>query len=255
MKLTIDTSAGVLIQNGDEGTREMNLYSPEAFNLISRQWLRIGWDQKYSYGFSWLGIPIIQLPEDVLLIQEVIWRVRPEIIIETGVAHGGSSILFASLCKCMGKGRVISIDIEVRPHNRRAIESHEMSPWITLIERSSISGEAIREVKDLINPGESVLVVLDSDHSKSHVMKELELYGPLVTGDSYIVVTDGIMEFISDVPGGDTGWKSDNPKTAAEEFVAEHPEFVMENPGFIFNEGNIDFRVTYWPSAFLKKIK
>ena len=178
MRLTIDTLAGLLIREENGDRNEMDLYSPEAFRLLSRQWLNVGWEQKYSYGFTWLGVPIIQLPEDVMLIQELIWRVRPDVIVETGIAHGGSSVLFASLCKCRGRGRVISIDIKIHPHNRRAIEAHDMFPWITLIEGSSISEETVGEVRDLIRPGETVLAVLDSDHHKSHVLKELDLYGP-----------------------------------------------------------------------------
>ncbi|MFH1039280.1 MAG: CmcI family methyltransferase [PVC group bacterium] len=254
MRLIIDTAAGSLVQEENGDRREIGLYSPEAFRLLSRQWLNVGWDQKYSYGFSWLGVPIIQLPEDVMLIQEIIWRVRPDVIIETGVAHGGSAVLFASLCKCLDRGRVISIDVEIYPHHRKALEAHAMFPWITLIEGSSTSDETVRKVRDLIRPGETVLVVLDSDHHKSHVLKELDLYGPLVTRDSYLVVTDGYMESLCDVPGGNTGWRYDNPKAAAEDFAAVHPEFIMEDPEFTFNEGKIDFRITYWPSAFLKRI-
>src|SRR2546423_15245584 len=130
MKLTIDTEARTLIAEADGQNREMPLYSDEAFELISDQWLKVGWNQKYPYTFSWLGRPIVQLPEDMIRAQEVIYRVRPSVIIETGVAHGGSLIYYASLCKVMGRGRVIGIDIEIRPHNRRAIESHEMSQLI-----------------------------------------------------------------------------------------------------------------------------
>jgi len=125
MKLTIDTTAKVLIQEVEGKSRTINLYSKEAFELISHQWLKIGWNQKYSYTFTWMGRPIIQLPEDMIRAQEVIFRVKPDAIIETGVAHGGSLIFYASLCKIMGRGRVIGVDIEIRPHNRRAIEEHE----------------------------------------------------------------------------------------------------------------------------------
>src|SRR5947208_912335 len=125
MKLTLDTAAKTLLMETEQGKRELSLYSDEAFELISDQWLKVGWNQKYPYTFSWMGRPIIQLPEDMIRIQEVIYRVRPDVIVETGVAHGGSLIYYASLCKAMESGRVVGIDIEIRPHNRKAIENHE----------------------------------------------------------------------------------------------------------------------------------
>src|SRR3954469_20722919 len=124
--ITIDEDKGLVSVDGPEGRVSHALASPEAFAIVSRAWLRCGWDTKYVYGFSWMGRPIIQLPEDMLRIQEVIYRVKPDVIIETGVAHGGSLIFYASLCKAMERGRVIGIDIEIRPHNRSAIEAHEM---------------------------------------------------------------------------------------------------------------------------------
>jgi len=251
MKICIDTKINKVMVDD----YEIDLYSKECFKILSEIWLKVGWDQKYVYGFSWLGRPIIQLPEDIIRIQEVIYQVKPDVIIETGVAHGGTSILFASLCKIMNKGRVISIDIEIRSHNRKAIVSHELSSWITLIEGSSVSDMVIKQLQDLIHPGESVLVVLDSNHTKAHVMKELELYSQFISIGSYIVATDGSMEFLYDVPRGVSEWKIDNPKTAAEEFARTHPEFIIKEPEFPFNEGNIDFRVTHWPSAFLKRIR
>src|SRR5437016_157220 len=126
MRLTIDTAEETLILEADQGKQVFALYSKEAFELISRQWVKVGWDQKYSYSFSWMGRPIIQLPEDMLRTQEVIHRVRPDVIIETGVAHGGSLIYYASLCKAMEKGRVVGVDIEIRPQNRRAVEAHQL---------------------------------------------------------------------------------------------------------------------------------
>src|SRR4030095_10760063 len=143
MKLTIDATEGKLTSETETETRVLDLYSKEAFQLISQQWLKIGWNQKYPYTFSCLGRPIVQLPEDMIRVQEVIYRVRPDVIIETGVAHGGSLIYYASLCKAMERGRVIGIDIEIRPHNRRAIEAHELSHMITLLEGSSTSPDVV----------------------------------------------------------------------------------------------------------------
>jgi cephalosporin hydroxylase len=141
---------------------------------------------------------------------------------------------------------VISIDIEIRPHNRKAIEEHPLKRRITLIERSSIAAETLVEVRNLIAPNEKVMVVLDSNHTKEHVRKELELYGPLVTSGSYIVATDGIMEDLFDVPGGKAEWTRDNPKAAVHEFLASHPEFEIDPE-------TTRLGVTYWPDAFLKK--
>lgn len=255
MKIIIDSDKKSLVLKNNGKVRNLKLYSKEAFKIISNQWLKIGWDQRYVYSFSWLGRPIIQLPEDIIRIQEIIYKVKPDVIIETGIAHGGTAVFFASLCKVMEKGRVISVDIEIRPNNRKAIESHELSPWITLIESDSVSKATEAKIRSLIKPGEKILVILDSNHTKAHVMEELRLYGKLVSIDSYIVATDGALEFFHDVASGKPEWKTDNPKSAIKEFIEEHPEFVMEEPKFAFNEGNIDFRVTYWPSAFLKRIK
>ncbi len=254
MKLTIDTDRGQLTEDGPTGQRVWPLYSPEAFDLISDHWLRVGWNQKYMYTFSWFGRPIIQLPEDMVRSQEVIHRLRPDVIVETGVAHGGSLVFYASLCKALGRGRVIGIDIEIRPHNRREIESHELSPWITLIEGSSTDPETVRQVKSLIAPDESVLVILDSCHTKAHVAAELEAYADLVTADSYIVATDGIMRDLADVPRGMPDWASDHPAAAAEEFVLTHPDFVLEQPPWPFNESQLKRNVTHWPNAWCRRL-
>src|SRR5205823_3509639 len=147
----------------------------------------VGWGQKYSYQFSWLGRPVIQLPEDLMRIQEVVYQVKPDVIVETGVAHGGGQVFLASLCKIMGKGRVIGVDIEIRPHNRAALEVHELYSLITLIEGSSIDPAVVDKVKGAIRPSENVLVLLDANHTKDHVLKELEAYGPLVGIGSYII--------------------------------------------------------------------
>jgi cephalosporin hydroxylase len=180
--------------------------------------------------------------------------VKPDVIIETGVAHGGSIVFYASLCKAMEKGRVIGIDIEIRPHNRHAIEAHELFPYITLIEGDSAALAMVDQVKALINPDETVMVILDSCHTKAHVQKELECYHSLVTTDSYIVATDGIMQDLYDLDGINPDWKWDHPATAAREFALAHPEFILEQPPLVFNEGQITDYVTHWPDAWLRKI-
>jgi cephalosporin hydroxylase len=243
----------IIIESLD-GKRVVSIGSPEGFKLLSRLWLRSGWDTKYVYNFTWLGRPVIQLPEDLLRIQELIFRAKPDVIIETGVAHGGSLVFYASLCKAMDKGRVIGVDIEIRPHNRQAIESHTLFPFITLIDGSSVDPSVVANVKALVSPGESVLVLLDSCHTKKHVLAELEAYTPLVSVGSYIVAADGIMEQLVGAPRSQPDWSWNNPRQAALEFVSHHPEFVIDEPSFLFNEGSIVERVTYWPNGFLKRI-
>jgi cephalosporin hydroxylase len=254
MRLMIDTDAGIVTAETAAGRREVPLDSPEAFRLISEQWVAVGWTQKYAYGFTWLGRPIIQLPEDMVRLQEIGFQVRPDVIVETGVAHGGSLVFSATLCKALDRGRVIGVDVEIRPHNRKAIEAHPLAGFITLIEGSSTAPEVVERVRSLIRPGERVLVVLDSNHSKAHVLAELAAYGPMVSIGSYIVATDGIMAAVAGRPGARPEWAWDNPAEAAREFVARDPRFRLEEPTFPFNEGKIAERVTHWPSAYLRRM-
>jgi len=253
VKLLIDTGARILSVEDDVQTRTIPLYSKEAFEMISRQWLKVGWNQKYPYTFSWMGRPIIQLPEDLIRTQEVIYRVKPDVLIETGIAHGGSLIYYASLFKAMGKGRVIGIDIEIRPHNRKAIEAHELFPYIRLIEGSSTASDIVSNVKSTVRPKETVLVILDSNHSKQHVADELEAYHGLVTPGSYIVSTDGSMKDLYDVPRGSPAWAWNHPMAAAVEFVQRHREFVLEQPEWPFNESGLTENITHWPGAWLRR--
>jgi cephalosporin hydroxylase len=254
MKFTIDTLQKTLGVEGDDGTRSWPLYSDEAFELLSDLWLKVGWNQRYSYSFTWLGRPIIQLPEDIVRMQEVIWQVKPDVIVETGVAHGGSLILYASLCQAMNRGRIVGVDIEIRPPNRTAIEQHPLASRITLIEGSSTAPDIVAQVRARLQTGDRVLVILDSCHTRDHVLQELEAYAGLVTPGSYLVATDGIMKDLGDVPHGQPGWVRDNPATAAVEFAAAHPEFVLEQPAWLFNESRRGRNLTYWPQAFLRRV-
>jgi cephalosporin hydroxylase len=251
MKITIDTDEKTLFYESNGEKYGIGLYTKEAFELLSLQWVKVGWNQKYSYTFSWLGRPIIQLPEDMMRTQEVIYRVKPDVIIETGVANGGSLVYYASLLQVMGKGRVIGIDIEIRPHNRKAIEEHELKHRITLIEGSSTDPDIVAKVKSLVYPGETVMVILDSCHTKQHVADELEAYYDVVTSGSYLVATDGIMKDLYDVPRGQPEWKWDHPTAAAEEFAVRHPEFVLEQPKWPFAESDLTENITHWPKAWL----
>ena len=255
MKITIDTEAKTLVCDDGNGAQALALYSKQAFEIISQQWLKVGWAEKYPYAFSWMGRPIIQIPEDMVRAQEVIYRVKPDVLIETGVAHGGSLIFYASLFKAMGRGRVIGVDIEIRPHNRSAIEAHEMFPLITLIEGSSVAPEIVAQVQQLMKPNETVMVILDSNHTKQHVANELQAYYSLVTPGSYIVATDGSMKDLYDVPRGKPEWVNDHPTAAAAEFAAAHPEFVLEQPAWPFNESVLTENITHWPGAWLRRIR
>lgn len=253
--ITIDADKLIVSAGSDGEKHEYHIGSPAAFRILSQLWLRSGWDNKYVYSFTWLGRPIIQLPEDMMRLQEVIHSVGPDVIVETGVAHGGGLVFYASLCKAMDRGRVIGVDVEIRPHNRRAIEAHPLFPLITLIEGSSIDPSIVVQVKSQIRSDDKVMVFLDSAHNKQHVLEELRAYSPLVTPGSYIVAMDGIMEQLAGAPRSAPDWSWNNPRQAALEFVAENQNFAIEEPAFAFNEGTITERVTYWPSAFIKRLQ
>lgn len=254
MNIAIDLAAATVTVTHGDSERTLSFDDPEAFEVVSDAWLRLGWDTKYVYGFSWLGRPIIQLPEDMIRAQEAIYEVKPDVIVETGIAHGGSLIFYASLCKAMGRGRVIGVDIEIRPHNREAIEAHELFDYITLIEGSSTDPAVVRQVFDAVGDAESVFVMLDSNHTKAHVLAELEAYAPLVTPGSWVVASDGIMEKVAGGPRTGDDWEWNNPKAAAEEFVASHPGFRLELPARPFNEGAVERPITYWPGGWIRRI-
>jgi cephalosporin hydroxylase len=246
-KVTSDlVSQTLFVAYADGETETLPLYSPEAFRILSHLWVKAGWPGKYSYNFSWMGRPVIQLPEDLVMIQEVIHRIRPDVIIETGIAHGGSSVFYAGLFEMLGHGRVISIDIEIRPHNRKALEEHPLKKRLTLIEGSSTSAATHDQVRQLVRAGEKVMVVLDSNHTRDHVRQELDFYSSLVSPGSYLVVADGNMADLSDVPGGRAEWVSDNPRVAIHEFLESHPEFEIDPEPTRTG-------ITYWPDGYLKR--
>lgn len=253
MKLMIDTVQKTLNVIENDRVVSYDLYSKYAFELISRQWLKVGWNEKYTYTFSWFGLPVIQLPEDMIRVQEAVYQIKPDVVIETGIAHGGSLIFYASLCKAMGKGRVVGVDIEIRPHNRNALENHGLCPYITLIEGHSTAPDVIGKVKSQIGHDEKVMVVLDSYHTREHVYRELAVYSKFVSKGSYIIATDGIMGDLYDVPRGRPEWVNDNPAQAVVDFLNKNQEFVLLEPGFIFNESQLDKKVTHWPGAWLKR--
>ncbi len=253
MITTIDETAGEVVVIDGDRERRYPLASNEGFMAASAAWLRAGWDAKYVYGFTWFGRPMIQLPDDMIRIQEVVYRLKPDAIIETGVAHGGSLVFYASLCKAMGKGRVIGIDIEIRPHNRAAIESHELFPFIELHEGSSADPAIVSAVRASVPLDATVLVILDSNHSRDHVLSELRAYAPMVSPGSYIVASDGIMAQVAGGPRTHPDWDWNNPLSAMDIFLREAPDFEAAEPGFPFNEGAVTDRVTYWPRAYLRR--
>jgi len=242
-----DFGSVITVQTPD-GPREIDIYSREGFSVLSHLWTRSGWQRKLSYELAWMGIPIIQLPEDILMMQELIWRVRPDVIVESGVAHGGALILYASLLDAIGKGHVVGVDVEIRKYNRLAIEAHPMSRRITLIEGDSVADETLERVRAAIPSGASVMVALDSNHTRGHVAAELERYAPLVTPGSYCVVFDSVMTMVSDAPAAGADWERDNPLEAVREFLANHPEFEVD-PAFNRLE------VTYCQSGFLRRLE
>jgi cephalosporin hydroxylase len=253
--ITIDFANQVVSVDNEKSADTVPLSSAQAFSILSAAWLRCGWDVKYVYSFSWLGRPVIQLPEDLLRMQELIYRVKPDVIVETGIAHGGSLIFYASLCQSMGKGRIVGVDVEIRPHNRKAIEDHELFPLITLIEGDSVSPDILHQVESKIKPGDKVLVILDSCHTKEHVLAELNAYSRFVSIGSYMVAMDGIMQQVAGAPHTKADWSWNNPRQAALEFVQTNKDFVIEKPGFVFNEGSVDDWITYSPDGILLRVK
>jgi cephalosporin hydroxylase len=204
----------------------------------------------WSYQWSWLGVPIIQMPPDVIAVQEVIWEAKPDVVIETGVARGGSLILYASILELIGKGRVVGIDIDIRPHNRDSIESHPMKRRIDLVEGSSIDGSTLAHVRKLIPNGASVMVILDSNHTHQHVLDELRLYGPLVTKGQFLIVADTVVEQIPPQAHRPRPWgPGDNPATAADAYLRECNRF--ERDAFV----NAKLLISSSPGGYLRCIK
>lgn len=206
---------------------------------------------KYSYNFSWLGRPIIQYPQDIVMLQELVWKIQPDLIIETGIAHGGSLILHASMLEMLGNGgQVVGIDIDIRKHNRIEIEKHPMFKKITMLEGSSVSNEIIEKVSKIAQGKKKIMVLLDSNHTHDHVLKELKLYSEFVTKDSYLIVYDTIVEDMPDKLWNDRPWgKGNNPKTAVWEFLKTNSDFEIDK--------SIDNKllISVAPEGYLKKIK
>lgn len=246
MKTTAHPDARLALTTKGE-TTTVDLYSPEGLALVSDLWLKLSAEFKVMYEPTWMGVRIIQLPHDIVQVQELIWRLQPDVIVETGVAHGGSLIFSASLLELIGKGHVIGIDVEIRPHNRANIEAHPLKKRITLIEGSSVAADTVAQVQKLIAGAKTVLVLLDSNHSATHVAEEIRLYGPMVTEGSYLVVMDGAQGHVSDIPRGKAEWLQDNPLTAIRAFLAGNPDYEMD-PHYT------RMHVTSNPEGYLRKL-
>ena len=255
MKIVIDTTAKTLTQVNDAAENTVGLFTKEAFEALSLAWVRVGWSLQYYHNFTWFGLPVLQLPEDLLRLQEVIYALRPAVIVETGVYQGGSLLFHASLLEAMGGGSVIGVDREIPQPTREAISRHPLAARISLLEGDSADPKIVARVKDLAGSASPVLVILDSGHSRDHVARELESYAPLVTKGSYLVATDGIMKDIADVPRALPEWKNDNPFEAANDFAARHPEFLQKPPAWPSQHGPLTENVTYWPGAWLLRLK
>ena len=211
---------------------------------------------KYSYNFSWLGRPIIQYPQDIVAMQELIWTLQPDVIVETGIAHGGSLIFSASMlelnaaCGGPADAKVVGVDIDIRAHNRKAIEAHPMFRRITMIEGSSVAPNVVDSVRAMVAGKKSVLVCLDSNHTHEHVLAELEAYAPMTTVGSYCIVFDTIVEDLPESLSGDRPWgPGDNPMTAARRYLADHPEFEIDR--------RVDAKVLIGvaPQGYLRRVR
>ena len=254
------------IFNRERRLRIAQFAQDSVLNSLAQDWVFESMKRKYLYNFDWLGRPIIQYPQDMVAIQEIIWQVRPTLIIETGIAHGGSLILSASMlalldyCEAVESGtlidpsdskrKVIGIDIEIREHNRAAIEVHPMGSKIEMIEGSSTDQGVVNKVANIAKDHSSVLLLLDSNHTHEHVLGELKAYAKLVSVGSYCVVFD---TFVEDMPPGyfvDRPWDTGNsPRTAVDEFLKDHSEFVVDE--LIQNK----LLITVAPGGYLKRIK
>ena len=236
----------VILEAGGESFT-VDLYSREGLDMLTNLWIKVAAQHRLMYEPKWLGRPIIQFPSDVVQIQELLWEVKPDVVIETGVAHGGSLVLSASILELIGKGKVIGVDIEIRPHNRTAIEAHPLKHRIELIEGSSVDESTVAAVKAAAGSAKTVMVVLDSNHSETHVLRELELYGPMVSPGSYIVAHDGATAWVWDIPRAAPEAKGLNVLNAIHRFIETHPEFRID-------ESCTRHGITSSPDGYLRRL-
>ncbi len=248
------------VQNNIKG-----LSDDKSFQALSREWIRDSARHKWSYNFRWMGRPAIQFPNDAWAMQELIWDVKPDLIIEAGIAHGGSLVCYASMLAMLDvadavesggvvdptrtKRKVLGIDVDIRNHNREAIEKHPMRPWIQMIQGSSIAPEVVAQVTEIAREHQRVLVSLDSNHTHAHVLDELRAYAPLVSQGSYCVVFDTIIEDMPSTLCSERPWgPGNNPKTSVLEYLKSHAEFEIDRD--IQNK----LQITVAPDGYLKRV-
>ncbi|MEN5310506.1 cephalosporin hydroxylase family protein [Pseudomonas koreensis] len=225
------------------------LQQDKALQASSQNWIDSTARHKYTYNFSWMGRPIIQFPQDMIAMQEIIWSVQPDIIVETGIAHGGSLVFYASMLELIGHGEVLGIDIDIRQHNREAIEAHPMSKRIQMIQGSSIDSSIVEQVRQRV-AGKKVLVVLDSNHTHEHVLAELQAYAPMTSVGSYCVVMDTVVEDMPHDAFPDRPWgKGDNPKTAVWAYLEENRDFEIDQAV----HGKL--LITVAPDGYLRRVR
>lgn len=217
---------------------------------LTRTWFDRAFQYQYSYHFTWLGRPIIQFPQDMIAVQELVWKIKPDIIIETGIAHGGSIIFSASMLQLIGKGKVIGIDVDIRKHNKIEIIKHPLYKRIKMVEGSSIEPKTIKKVFSMAKNKKKIMVLLDSNHTHDHVLKELEAYSPLVKKGSYIIVFDTMVEDMPKNSFPNRPWnKKNNPKTAVREFLKKNKRFKVDES---FEKKLL---ITSSPEGFLECVK
>lgn len=243
----------MMVTNFDDERKEniRKLGIDDELKSLSNDWIKKSSLLKYSYNFDWLGRPIIQLPQDIIAMQEIIWNTKPDLIIETGVARGGSLIFYSSMLELIGSSsRIIGIDVDIRERNRKEIEQHPMFKRITLLEGSSIDKDIIKKVFDIAKNAKRVLVCLDSDHTHDHVLEEMRVYSPLVKKGSYLIVFDTVIEDLPDNFFPDRPWgKGNNPKTAVNEFLKRNDRFKIDKS--VQNK----LLISVAPNGYLKCIK
>jgi cephalosporin hydroxylase len=223
----------------------------EELKKLSLEWMLQADKYKYNYNFRWLGRPIIKFPNDIVIMQEIIWEVKPDLIIETGIAHGGSIIFSASMLELLGgDGQVVAVDIDIRPHNRKEIEKHPLYKRITMFEGDSTSPEIVSSLRDIAQTKSKVMVFLDSLHTHEHALKEMDLYAPMVSVGSYLVLPDTFIEYFPKGYYADRPWDvGNNPLTAIREFMAKNDDFIIDR------EKSSKLMITEAFDAYLKRIK
>jgi cephalosporin hydroxylase len=239
------------IDNPTNAEARSQMATDARFAEIADEFMVRSCEHRYSYNFSWLGRPVIQYPQDLVALQEIIWSERPQLIVETGIAHGGSTIFYASILELLGgDGTVVAVDVDIRPHNRAAIETHPLQKRIMLIQGSSVDEAVVEQVRRKAHGSKRVLVVLDSNHTHDHVLKELELYSPLVKTGGHLVVLDTIIERLPPDVIGQRPWgRGNNPMTAVKAFLQHNDRFVIDV------EREQKLLISVAPSGYLRCVK